>query len=51
MLQSGKSHSYEGQTEAHKYLANYYLRVNLLDAAFQAAQTCLEFTEVSSLRQ
>lgn len=41
----GKSYSYEGQSEAYKYLANYYLKHGLLDDAYQAAQICSEFTE------
>ena len=45
-LQLGKSNSYEGQSEAYKYLANYYLKHEQLDAAYQAAQICCEYTEV-----
>ncbi|XP_045189720.2 cell division cycle protein 23 homolog [Mercenaria mercenaria] len=41
----GKSYSYEGQSEAYKYLANYYLKHEQLDAAYQAAQICSEYTE------
>jgi hypothetical protein len=46
LLQLGKSNSYEGQSEAYKYLANYYLKHEQLDAAYQAAQICSEYTEV-----
>ena len=46
LFQLGKSYSYDGQSEAYKYLANYYLKNNQLDAAYQAAQICSEFTEV-----
>ncbi|KAH3786295.1 cell division cycle protein 23 homolog isoform X1 [Dreissena polymorpha] len=41
----GKSYSYDGQSEAYKYMAYYYLKNGQLDAAGQAAQTCSEFTE------
>ena len=38
--------SYEAQSEAYKYLANYHLKQGRIDAAQTAAQKCSEFTEV-----
>lgn len=46
IFQLGSSCTYEGQSEAYKYLAHYYLKNNQIDAAYQAAQICVEFTEV-----
>ncbi|KAL4231898.1 Anaphase-promoting complex subunit 23 [Mactra antiquata] len=41
----GKSYSYEGLSEAYIYLANFYVKHENLDAAYQAAQICSEYTE------
>ena len=38
--------SYEAESEAYKYLANYHLKQGNLDAAQAASQKCSEFTEV-----
>lgn len=37
--------SYEAQSEAYKYLANYHLKQGNYDSAQAAAQKCSEFTE------
>nr|CAD7571578.1 unnamed protein product [Timema californicum] len=36
-------------SQAYKYLANAYLRINDLDDAYQYAQKCLEYEEVSGV--
>ena len=41
--------SYEAESEAYKYLANYHLKQGNLDAAQAASQKCSEFTEVMTL--
>ncbi|KAK3590022.1 hypothetical protein CHS0354_041047 [Potamilus streckersoni] len=37
--------SYEDQSQAYKYLANFYLKNGQLDEAYEAAQKCAEYTE------
>jgi anaphase-promoting complex subunit 8 len=34
-------------SQAYKYLANYYVKRNQVDEAYQYAQKCLEFEEVN----
>lgn len=38
-------------SQAYKYLANYYVKRNNMDEAYQYAQKCLEFEEVGVVEQ
>lgn len=38
-------------SQAYKYLANYYVKRNKVDDAYQYAQKCLEFEEVGVVQQ
>jgi anaphase-promoting complex subunit 8 len=36
-------------SQAYKYLANYFVKRNQVDEAYQYAQKCLEFEEVNDI--
>lgn len=37
-------------SQAYKYLANYFVKRNQVDEAYQYAQKCLEFEEVNTIK-